>query len=103
MLVYWQSAPMIRMMQMTNFNLQRKINSSFIITLPIFKQCLAKAIMLKRQQIQANGLKQLDDKTNELLKRNAANDCTTICECNEKWLQQVLLKCKLLRTRIVQL
>lgn len=67
-----QSAPMIRMMQMTNFNLQRKINSSFIITLPIFKQCLAKAIMLKRQQIQANGLKQLDDKTNELLKRNAA-------------------------------
>ena len=66
-----QAAPMIQMIQMSNFNLQRKINSSFIITLPIFKQCLAKAIMLKRQEIQSNSIKQLDDKTNELLQRNA--------------------------------
>ena len=68
-----QAAPMIRTIQMSNFNLLRKINTSFIITLPIFKQCLAQAIMLKRQEIQARSLKQLDDKTNELIMRNAAS------------------------------
>lgn len=66
-----QTCPMINTMQMSNFNLMRKINSSFIITLPIFKQCLVQAITLKRQEIQAKSLKQLDDKTNELLMRNA--------------------------------
>ena len=54
-----QSAPMIQTIQMSNFNLMRKINSSFIITLPIFKQCLAQAVILKRQEIQAKSIKQL--------------------------------------------
>lgn len=66
-----QSAPMIHTMQLTNFNLMRKINSSFIITLPIFKQCLAQAVILKRQEVQAKSIKMLDDKTNELLEKNA--------------------------------
>lgn len=66
-----QAAPMIQTIQMSNFNLLRKINTSFVITLPIFKQCLAQAIILKRQEIQAKSLKQLDDKTNELIMRNA--------------------------------
>ena len=66
-----QTAPMIQTMQVSNFNLLRKINSAFIITMPIFKQCLAQAVMLKRQEIQAKSIKQLDDKTNELLARNA--------------------------------
>ena len=68
-----QSAPMIQTIQMSNFNLMRKINSSFIITLPIFKQCLAQSVILKRQEIQAKSIKQLDDKTNELIMRNAQN------------------------------
>lgn len=68
-----QAAPMIQTMQMSNFNLLRKINTSFIITLPIFKQCLAQAIILKRQEIQAKSIKQLDDKTNELIMRNASS------------------------------
>lgn len=68
-----QSAPMIQTIQMSNFNLMRKINSSFIITLPIFKQCLAQAVILKRQEIQAKSIKQLDDKTNELIMKNAQN------------------------------
>lgn len=71
--VAMQTAPMIQTMVMSNFNLQRKINSSFIITLPIFKQCLIQAITLKRQEIQAKSIKQLDDKTAELLSRNAQN------------------------------
>ena len=68
-----QAAPMIQSIQMSNFNLMRKINSSFIVTLPIFKQCLAQAVILKRQEIQAKSIKQLDDKTNELIMRNAQN------------------------------
>lgn len=71
--VAMQSIPMIQGIQYGNFNLVRKINSAFIITLPIFKQCLAQAIMLKRQELQAKSLKALDDTTNELLQRNAQN------------------------------
>lgn len=74
--VAMQTCPMIRTMQMSNFNLLRKIESSFIITLPIFKQCLIQAVQLKRQEIQAKAIKQLDDKTNELLERNARNTAT---------------------------
>ena len=68
-----QAAPMIQSIQMSNFNLMRKINSSFIVTLPIFKQCLAQAVILKRQEIQAKSIKQLDDKTNEPIMRNSQN------------------------------
>ena len=68
-----QAEPMIQSIQMSNFNLMRKINSSFIVTLPIFKQCLAQAVILKRQEIQAKSIKQLDDKTNELIMRNSQN------------------------------
>jgi uncharacterized protein YaaN involved in tellurite resistance len=69
--VAMQTIPMIQMIQLGNYNLIRKINSAFLITLPIFKQCLAQAIMLKRQELQAKSMQVLDDKTNELLIRNA--------------------------------
>jgi uncharacterized protein YaaN involved in tellurite resistance len=68
-----QSIPMIKAMEFSNMNLVRKINSAFIITLPVFKQALAQAIMLKRQKIQAESMSALDAKTNELLIKNAQN------------------------------
>ncbi|MCI9241829.1 MAG: toxic anion resistance protein [Lawsonibacter sp.] len=71
--VAMQSIPMIKTMQFSNMNLVRKINSAFIITLPVFKQALTQAIMLKRQRIQAEAMSALDDKTNEMLIRNAQN------------------------------
>lgn len=71
--VAMQSIPMIKTMEYTNMNLVRKINSAFIITLPVFKQALAQAIMLKRQRVQADAMAALDEKTNELLIRNAQN------------------------------
>lgn len=67
-----QSIPMIRMVQHTNMNLVRKINSAFIVTLPVFKQALAQAILMKRQSMQADALKALDKRTAELLKQNAS-------------------------------
>ena len=60
-------------MQFSNMNLVRKINSAFIITLPVFKQALAQAILLKRQRVQAEAISALDEKTNELLIKNAKN------------------------------
>lgn len=71
--VAMQSIPMIKTMQFANMNLVRKINSAFIITLPVFKQALAQAILLKRQRIQAEAMSALDEKTNEMLLRNAQN------------------------------
>lgn len=71
--VAMQSIPMIKTMEFSNMNLVRKINSAFIITLPVFKQALAQAIMLKRQRIQAESMAALDAKTNEMLIKNARN------------------------------
>ncbi len=68
-----QSVPMIKMMAFSNMNLVRKINSAFIVTLPVFKQALAQALMLKRQKIQADAMSALDAKTNEMLLKNAHN------------------------------
>lgn len=71
--VAMQSIPMLKAMEFSNLNLVRKINSAFIITMPVFKQALAQAVMLKRQRIQADALSVLDKKTNELLLKNAKN------------------------------
>lgn len=75
--VAMQSIPMIKTMQFSNMNLIRKINSAFIITLPVFKQALAQAIMLKRQKIQAEAMSALDERTNEMLLRNARSTAET--------------------------
>lgn len=66
-----QSLPIIKAMQFGNYNLARKINSSFIVTIPVFKNAMAQAIIAKKQRMQADALKALDDKTNEMLIRNA--------------------------------
>ncbi len=71
--VAMQSIPMIKTMEFSNMNLVRKINSAFIVTLPVFKQALAQAILLKRQRIQADAMAALDEKTNEMLIKNAKN------------------------------
>lgn len=71
--VAMQSVPMIKTMEFSNMNLVRKINSAFIVTLPVFKQALAQAIMLKRQKLQAEAMAALDEKTNEMLLKNAKN------------------------------
>ncbi len=68
-----QSLPQIKMIQRGNYDLMRKINSAFIVTLPVFKQGLTQAIALKRQKIQAEAMAALDKKTNELLLKNAQN------------------------------
>lgn len=71
--VAMQTVPMLKTMEFSNLNLIRKINSAFIVTMPVFKQSLAQAVMLKRQKVQAEAMQALDQKTNEMLIRNAEN------------------------------
>lgn len=67
------SIPEINTMAYTNINLIRKINSAFIVSIPIFKQSLAQAIILKKQHLQSQMLKTLDEKTNKMIEDNATN------------------------------
>ncbi len=72
-MVSLQTAPQIKLIQRGNYNLLRKIGSAFVITIPVFKSGLIQAIAIKRQKIQAEAMKALDEKTNEMLLRNAQN------------------------------
>ena len=67
------SIPQINSMAYNNVNLIRKINSAFIVTVPVFKQALAQAVILKRQHLQSQMLKALDEKTNKMIEENATN------------------------------
>ncbi|MBR1497919.1 MAG: toxic anion resistance protein [Oscillospiraceae bacterium] len=71
--VAMQAIPMIKIMEFGNMELVRKINSAFIVTLPVFRQSLAQAILLKRQRIQAESMAALERKTSELMRKNAQN------------------------------
>lgn len=72
-MVALQTIPQIKLIQNGNYNLLRKIDSAFVITIPVFKTGMIQAITIKRQRIQAEALKALDDTTNEMLMRNAQN------------------------------
>lgn len=66
-----QSIPMLKTLAYTNAILNRKIESTFIVTLPVFKQAIAQAILAKRQKLQAESFKALDERTNEMIEKNA--------------------------------
>lgn len=66
-----QSLPILKSMEYGNYNLSRKINTAFLVTLPAFKSAIAQAVIAKQQMVQAQALKALDDKTNEMIMRNA--------------------------------
>ncbi|OCS90409.1 toxic anion resistance protein [Caryophanon latum] len=71
--VAFQSAPQIRLLQQGNNHLISKINSAFVVTIPIFKQGLIQAVQMKRQKLIAESMSELDRRTNEMLVRNAEN------------------------------
>jgi uncharacterized protein YaaN involved in tellurite resistance len=71
-----QTAPQIRMIQKGNYKLLGKMQSAFVITIPVFKNGLVQAIALKKQKLVADSMQALDDATNELLLRNAQNTAT---------------------------
>ena len=62
-----QTIPMIQTVAFQNRNLVQKINTAFLIALPVFRQALAQVILLKRQKIQAEAISALDAKVNKML------------------------------------
>lgn len=66
-----QSIPTLKIMEYTNMNLSRKVNSAFIVTIPAFKTAMSQAVINKQQKMQAKGLETLDETTNKLLQLNA--------------------------------
>jgi len=72
-MVAMQSAPQIKLIQRGNYNLLRKIGSAFVVTIPVFKTGMIQAVAIKRQKVQADSMKALDERTNEMLMKNAEN------------------------------
>jgi uncharacterized protein YaaN involved in tellurite resistance len=66
-----QSAPQIRLIQNTNQALVEKIQSSIMTAIPLWKNQIAIALTLIRQQTAVNAQKQVSKTTNELLLKNA--------------------------------
>ena len=68
-----QSIPIFKIQEYTNANLARKVNSAFIVTVPAFKTALVNSVISKQQAIQAQGLRDLDEATSMLIRKNAEN------------------------------
>lgn len=68
-----QTGPQIDMLQKGNVRLIAKINSAFVITIPVFKSALIQAIAIKQQKMTADAMSELDNRTNEMLMKNAQN------------------------------
>ncbi|WP_346401284.1 toxic anion resistance protein [Listeria monocytogenes] len=66
-----QQAPQIRLIQNTNQALAEKIQSSIMTAIPLWKNQVAIALTLLRQQQALAAQRQVSETTNELLKRNA--------------------------------
>ncbi|MGX7418121.1 toxic anion resistance protein [Carnobacterium gallinarum] len=68
-----QTGPQIDMLQKGNVRLIGKINSAFVITIPVFKSALIQAVAIKQQKMTAEAMTELDNRTNEMLLKNAQN------------------------------
>ncbi|MGV2938543.1 toxic anion resistance protein [Mesobacillus sp. LC4] len=66
-----QTAPQIKQLQRGNEKLVSKINSAFLMTIPIFKKGLIQAAAAKRQNLMTDSMKELDRSTNEVMVKNA--------------------------------
>lgn len=66
-----QSAPQIRMIQQTNQTLAEKIQSSIMTSIPLWKNQIAIALTLNRQQKAVAAQRQVTKTTNDLLLKNS--------------------------------
>ena len=66
-----QSAPQIRMIQQTNQTLAEKIQSSIMTSIPLWKNQIAIALTLNRQQKAVSAQRQVTATTNDLLLKNS--------------------------------
>lgn len=69
-----QSVPMIKAMELSNSNLMNKINTAFLVTLPIFNQSLSQAVSLKRQALENKAMAALNRRMEEEILANARDN-----------------------------
>lgn len=69
-----QTIPSLNIMRRNNFELANQVDSKLITTIPIFKNAMVQAVILKRQQIQSANLMEIDTVTKDMLKMNAVNN-----------------------------
>jgi uncharacterized protein YaaN involved in tellurite resistance len=71
--VTMQSLPSIRLVQENDKSLITKINSTLVNTVPLWETQLAQAVTVHRSREASKVVKEANDLTNELLRRNAEN------------------------------
>ena len=71
--VTMQSLPSIRLVQENDKSLITKINSTLVNTVPLWETQLAQAVTIHRSREAAGVVKEANDLTNDLLKKNAEN------------------------------
>jgi uncharacterized protein YaaN involved in tellurite resistance len=71
--VTMQSLPSIRLVQENDKALVTKINSTLVNTVPLWETQLAQAVTINRSREAAGAVKEANDLTNELLRKNAEN------------------------------
>ena len=64
-----QSIPMVKMVEFSNYELMRKMDSALIVTLPVFKQALAQTILLKRKSLQAEALREVNRRAGVMMQQ----------------------------------
>lgn len=71
--VTMQSLPSIRLVQENDKSLITKINSTLVNTVPLWETQLAQAVTIHRSREASGVVKEANDLTNELLRKNAEN------------------------------
>ena len=71
--VTMQSLPSIRLVQENDKSLVNKINSTLVNTVPLWETQLAQSVTIHRGREAAGAVKEANDLTNELLRKNAEN------------------------------
>lgn len=73
-IVALQAIPMLQTMQQNNECLMEKIRSAFLVTLPVFKQALGQIVRRKRQSLQDQAMRALEERTREQSRRGSAGE-----------------------------
>ncbi|MFT3975300.1 MAG: toxic anion resistance protein [Amaricoccus sp.] len=71
--VTMQSLPSIRLVQENDKSLITKINSTLVNTVPLWETQLAQAVTIHRSREASGAVKEANDLTNDLLRKNAEN------------------------------
>lgn len=80
-----QSIPMVKMVEFSNYELMRKLDSALIVTLPVFKQALAQTILLKRKRLQEQALREVNHRAGVMTEQREKEQRETREKLESAW------------------